>query len=380
MAHRPAHTGKNKATTRALTLLSATALLLTSCSTHGAQETGNRTEDGARGSNGSGPLGLGEPQDLVTDLEVPWGIDFLPDGSALVAQRDSAEVVLVAPDGTTSEAGMVEGVSHGGEGGLLGLALDPDFPDEPYTYVYFTSDSDNRVARISYDQEAGELGEAEVILEGIPSADTHNGGRIAFGPDGHLYVATGDAQNPDEAQETDSLAGKILRTTTGGDPAPDNPFDDHVYSYGHRNVQGLAWDDEDNLYATEFGADALDEINLIEAGDNYGWPIAEGPGGGDEYTDPLLTWEPAEASPSGMAIAGDSLWVASLRGARLWQVPLTGGGEVGEPQAHFVDEFGRLRTVLAHPDGDALWLTTSNHDAWGSPRDGDDRVMRIPLE
>ncbi|WP_017604262.1 PQQ-dependent sugar dehydrogenase [Nocardiopsis alkaliphila] len=380
MAHRPLRTGKNGSTAHALALLSTIALLLTSCSSNGAEETGGRVEDGATDSNEAGPPDLGEPQDLVTDLEVPWGIDFLPDGSALVAQRDSAEVVLVAPDGTTSGAGTVEGVSHGGEGGLLGLALDPDFPEEPYAYAYFTSDSDNRVARIRYDEEAGELGEAEVILEGIPAADTHNGGRIAFGPDGHLYVATGDAQNPDDAQDTDSLAGKILRMTTSGEPAPGNPFDDHVYSYGHRNVQGLAWDGEGDLYATEFGADALDEINLIEAGDNYGWPITEGPGGGEEYTDPLITWEPAEASPSGMAIAGDSLWVASLRGARLWEVPLIGEGEVGEPRAHFVDEFGRLRTVLAHPEGDALWLSTSNHDAWGSPNDGDDRLMRIPLE
>lgn len=334
----------------------------------------------ATGSNGAGALDLGEPRDLATDLDVPWGVDFLPDGSALVAQRDSAVVAHLTPDGDVTEAGTIDGVAHGGEGGLLGLAIDPGFPDEPYAYVYYTTSSDNRVARVAYDEESGNLGEPEVILDGIPAANTHNGGRIAFGPDDHLYVATGDAQDTDNAQDTDSLGGKILRMTTAGDPAPDNPFDNHVLSYGHRNVQGLAWDEEENLYATEFGQDTLDEVNLIEPGDNYGWPIVEGPGGGEEFTDPLLTWEPAEASPSGAAIAGDSLWVASLRGARLWEIPLTGGGEVGEPEAHFVDGFGRLRTVLAHPEGSALWLTTSNLDAWGSPSDGDDRVMNVPLE
>ena len=370
--------GSRRTTTNTIALLS-TVLLVTSCSNGDARNMSDQ-EGEATGSNGAGARDLGEPRDLATDLDVPWGIDFLPDGSALVAQRDSAVVAHLTPDGDVSEAGTIDGVAHGGEGGLLGLAIDPEFPDEPYAYVYYTTSSDNRVARAPYDEESGNLGEAEVILDGIPAADTHNGGRIAFGPDGHLYVATGDAQETDNAQDTDSLGGKILRMTTAGEPAPGNPFDNHVHSYGHRNVQGLAWDDEENLYATEFGQDALDEVNLIEPGDNYGWPIVEGPGGGEEFTDPLLTWEPAEASPSGAAIAGDSLWVASLRGARLWEIPLTGGGEIGEPEAHLVDEFGRLRTVLAHPDGDALWLTSSNLDAWGSPSDGDDRVMNVPLE
>ncbi|MEU3309103.1 PQQ-dependent sugar dehydrogenase [Nocardiopsis sp. NPDC006832] len=370
--------GSRRTTTNTIALL-GTVLLVTSCA-NGETRNMSDQEGQTTGSNGAGALDLGEPRDLATDLDVPWGVDFLPDGSALVAQRDSAAVAHLTPDGDVTEAGTIDGVAHGGEGGLLGLAIDPGFPDEPYAYVYYTTSSDNRVARVAYDEESGNLGETEVILDGIPAANTHNGGRIAFGPDGHLYVATGDAQDTDNAQDTDSLGGKILRMTTAGDPAPDNPFDNHVLSYGHRNVQGLAWDEEENLYATEFGQDTLDEVNLIEPGDNYGWPIVEGPGGGEEFTDPLLTWEPAEASPSGAAIAGDSLWVASLRGARLWEIPLTGGGEVGEPQAHFVDGFGRLRTVLAHPDGSALWLTTSNLDAWGSPSDGDDRVMNVPLE
>ena len=370
--------GSRRARTNTIALLS-TVLLVTSCANGEARNM--RDQEGeTTGSNGAGALDLGEPRDLATNLDVPWGIDFLPDGSGLVAQRHSAVVAHLTPDGDVTEAGTIDGVAHGGEGGLLGLAIDPGFPDESYAYVYYTTSSDNRVARVAYDEESGNLGETEVILDGIPAANTHNGGRIAFGPDGYLYVATGDAQETDNAQDTDSLGGKILRMTTAGDQVLDNPFGDHVLSYGHRNVQGLAWDEEENLYAAEFGQDTLDEVNLIEPGGNYGWPIVEGPGGGGEFTDPLLTWEPAEASPSGAAIAGDSLWVASLRGARLWEIPLTGGGEVGEPEADFIDGFGRLRTVLVHPDGDALWLTTSNLDAWGSPADGDDRVVNVPLE
>ena len=380
MERTPSRTRTHSNPTRSLSLLGV-ALLVSACSATEVNGVGSTEDTGSGGgSAGAGALDLGQPEDLATDLDVPWGIDFLPDGSALVAQRDSAAVARVAPDGQTSEAGTIDGVAHGGEGGLLGLALDPDFPEEPYAYVYYTTDSDNRVSRVEYDADANSLGDPEVILDGIPAASTHNGGRLAFGPDGYLYVATGDAQNTDSSQDTDSLGGKVLRTTTLGDPAPDNPFDNHVYSYGHRNVQGLAWDDGENLYATEFGQDTLDEVNLIEPGNNYGWPVVEGPGGGDEYTDPLITWEPAEASPSGAAVAGDSLYVASLRGARLWEIPLNGDGTVGEPEPHFVDEFGRLRTVVAHPDGDALWLSTSNLDAWGSPADDDDRVMSVPLE
>jgi glucose/arabinose dehydrogenase len=374
MERTPAHTRTNTDTARTLALLGA-ALLVSACSTTEADGTG-----AGEGGEPAGARELGQPEDLATGLDVPWGIDFLPDGSALVAQRDSAVVARVAPDGQTSEVGTVEGVAHGGEGGLLGLALDPDFPEEPYAYLYYTTASDNRVSRFEYDADAESLADPEVILDGIPAASTHNGGRIAFGPDGYLYVATGDAQDTDTSQDTDSLGGKILRTTRAGDPAPDNPFDNLVYSYGHRNVQGLAWDDAENLYATEFGQDTLDEVNLIEPGNNYGWPEVEGPGGGDEFTDPLVTWEPAEASPSGAAVAGDSLYVASLRGARLWEIPLNGDGTVGEPEPHFVDEFGRLRTVVSHPDGQALWLSTSNLDSWGSPADDDDRVMSVPLE
>lgn len=363
---------------RTLASLGCLAMVLTACTTQDAETTGSNGDapptDEAQAST------PGQPEDVVTDIEVPWDLAFLPDGSALVTQRDTAEVLHVTAEGETDQAGTVDDVSHGGEAGLLGLAVHPDFPDEPYAYAYYTSASDNRIDRITLDPDTYELGESEVILDGVPAANTHNGGRIAFGPDGHLYVGTGDAENPESAQDTESLGGKVLRITDTGEAVDDNPFDNPVHSYGHRNVQGLAWDDEDNFYVTEFGADAVDEVNLVEAGQNYGWPIEEGAGGGDELVDPIVEWEPAEASPSGATVAGDSLYVASLRGARLWQVPLEGGGEVGEPVAHYTDDHGRLRAVEVTPDGDALWLTTSNFDAWGQPGGGDDRIMSVPLD
>ncbi|MES0832483.1 PQQ-dependent sugar dehydrogenase [Nocardiopsis tropica] len=375
------HTSTAGPALRTLSALGA-LLLLSACSTPEGVTTGNGetdpgTTESEPGTTASEP---GQPEDVATGLEVPWGVAFLPDGSALVAQRDSAEVVRVADDGTVTGAGTVPGVSPSGEGGLLGLAVDPGFPEEPYVYAYYTTDSDNRIGRMEYDPDGGGLGEPETVLDGIPSASTHNGGRIEFGPDGLLYAGTGDAGDPRNSQDTGSLGGKVLRLTPDGEPAPDNPFGNHTYSYGHRNVQGLAWDGDGSLYATEFGQNRLDEVNLIEPGDNYGWPEVEGPGGGDEYVDPLVTWTTAEASPSGAAFAGGSLWVAGLRGERLWEVPLTGDGGAGEPVAHLEGEYGRLRTVVAVPGGDGLWLGTSNLDGRGEPRDGDDRILRLPLE
>lgn len=366
---------------RAAAVLGA-LVLLSGC---GAQGDGTGGTDGrpeSGGQDGSAGADPGRPEEVTAGLEVPWGLAFLPDGSALVAQRDSAEVVRVSPDGSVAGVGAVEGAAPNGEGGLLGLAVHPDFPGEPYVYAYHTAASDNRISRMEYDPESGDggFGDAEVVLDGIPSASYHNGGRIGFGPDGLLYVGTGDAGREGLSQDTGSLGGKILRITADGDPAPDNPFGNPVYSYGHRNVQGLAWDDEGNLYATEFGQNEFDEVNLIEPGGNYGWPEVEGTGGGDEYVDPLLTWRPAEASPSGAAVAGGSLWVAALRGERLWEVPLTGDGGVGEPVDHYQGEYGRLRTVVTAPGGDALWLATSNLDGVGEPVEGGDRILRVPLE
>ncbi|TDQ53647.1 PQQ-dependent sugar dehydrogenase [Actinorugispora endophytica] len=323
----------------------------------------------------------GEPVDVAAGLRVPWDVAFLPDGAALVSERDSGRVVRVAPDGATTEAGTVGGVVAEGEGGLLGLAVSPSYAEDSAVYAYFTAAEDNRIVRMAYDPADG-LSGAEVIVDGLPKAGNHNGGRIAFGPDGMLYAGTGDAGREELAQDTGSPAGKILRMTPDGEPAEGNPFGNLVYSYGHRNVQGLAWDEDGRMFGVEFGQDAFDEVNVIEPGGNYGWPEVEGVGGSDEYVDPVVTWTTDEASPSGAAVAGGSLWVAALRGERLWRIPLTGAddGPVYEPEALFVGEYGRLRAVAAEPGGDAVWVGTSNHDGRGAPAGDDDRLLRVPLD
>ncbi len=340
-------------------------------------------DPGASAAVPGNPAGFGDPVDVAVGLEVPWGTAFLPSGDALVAERDSGRVVQVSPrGGPPRPVATVPGVDAGGEGGLLGLAVSPGFADDRWVYAYFTATDDNRIVRFRLGDDPSGAANVEVVLDGIDKAGNHNGGRIAFGPDGMLYAGTGDAGDTDTSQDRADLNGKILRMTPTGEPAPDNPFAGSVvYSWGHRNVQGLAWDSRGRLYATEFGQNTLDEVNLIQPGRNYGWPEVEGTGGGDRYTDPIVTWRTSEASPSGAAIVssagGDVLYVAALRGERLWRVPLDGAGGARTPEAVYTDRFGRIRTVTVAPDG-ALWISTSNRDGRGDVRDGDDRVLRLP--
>jgi glucose/arabinose dehydrogenase len=304
---------------------------------------------------------------LATGLDVPWGLAFLPDGTALVTERDSTRIVSVAPDGRVTEVDRIDEADPGGEGGLMGIAVSPTYAQDDLIYVYYTAEDDNRIARLR-------LGEpAEPILTGIPKAGNHNGGRLAFGPDGMLYAGTGDAAERDRAQDRGSLGGKILRVTPEGRPAPGNPFaDSPVYSYGHRNVQGLAWDSRGQLYAAEFGQRTYDELNRIEAGGNYGWPDVEGVGDDNRFIDPIATWAVSDASPSGIAIVGDRVYMACLRGQRLYRVGTDGRGA----EALLVGAYGRLRTVAEAPDG-SLWVLTSNHDGRGSPEPDDDRILRL---
>ncbi|MDA0563096.1 PQQ-dependent sugar dehydrogenase [Streptomonospora sp. S1-112] len=387
---RPAHRATGAF---ALTTLLA-AVLAAGCggAPGGSEQGSGTTASDTPGGGSTGPTGRlvppGEPETVATGLEVPWGIAALPSGGALATERDSGRVIRVADDGRVSEVGTVAGVRPRGEGGLLGIALDPYGERPEKVYVYYTARSDNRIARI--DLEWGRdgdlaLGESRVLVKGIPAADHHNGGQLAFGPDGLLYAATGDAGRESRAQDTGDLGGKILRMTPDGRPADGNPFDNLVYSYGHRNVQGLAWGPEDVLFATEFGQDTYDEVNVIEAGGNYGWPEVEGVGGPDapdDLVDPVVTWTTEESSPSGAAVAGGSLWVAALRGERLWRMPLTGQADtpLGEPEALFTGEYGRLRAVVPAPGGAGLWAATSNRDGRGDPAADDDRVLRVPLE
>ncbi|MFD4429697.1 PQQ-dependent sugar dehydrogenase [Nocardia sp. NPDC058497] len=320
----------------------------------------------------SGVPDLGAPEEVARGIDVPWGLAFLPDGTALVAERDSGRILRVAPGREPELFAELPGVVARGEGGLLGLAVAPDYDRTRYVYAYFTAEDDNRIVRF----RPGEP--VEVIFDGIAKAGNHNGGRIAFGPDGMLYVGTGDAGRSGLSQDAASPNGKILRITPDGAPAPGNPTPGSpVYSLGHRNVQGLAWDGSGALYAAEFGQDRVDEINLIEPGRNYGWPEVEGSGGANSgFTDPLLTWSTSEASPSGIAIAGNTLYVAALRGERLWTATVSNGSATN-PRDVLRDSYGRLRTVTVAPDG-ALWLTTSNTDGRGDLRDGDDHILRFP--
>jgi glucose/arabinose dehydrogenase len=313
---------------------------------------------------------------VAQGLEVPWGLAFLPGGDALVSERDTGRILRLTPGGGAArQVYDVPGVAASGEGGLLGIAVSPDFSRDNLVYAYYTGEQDNRVVRFRL--SGGQ--QPEVIFDGIAKAGFHNGGRIAFGPDGMLYVGTGDAGETQQSQNPSSPNGKILRLTPDGAPAPGNPTSGSpVYSLGHRNVQGLAWDSNRRLFATEFGQNDVDEVNLIKPGRNYGWPIVEGTGDtdGGRFTNPLVTWSTDEASPSGMAIAGDTAYVAALRGERLWSVPLN-GETAGQPRAEFQGRYGRLRTVATAPDG-SLWLTTSNTDGRGDLRDGDDRILRFP--
>lgn len=315
---------------------------------------------------------------LTTGLDSPWGVAVLPEGDLLVSSRDRGTITRVdAKTGRKTVLGKVAGVTPGGEGGLLGIALSPSYASDHLVYAYFTTTSDNRIARMFYDekQPAGQqLGAPDTVFKGIPKGTIHNGGRIAFGPDKMLYAGTGETGDRSLAQDKKSLGGKILRMTPDGQPVHGDPWADSVvYSYGHRNVEGLAWDTDGRLWADEFGQDTWDELNLIGPGKNYGWPEVEGKAGSKAakagFTDPVEQWKPAVASPSGIAYAEGSLWMASLRGERLWRIPLNGAKPSAQPQAFLQGKYGRLRTVVS-AGGDRLWLVTSNTDSRGSPRPG----------
>ncbi|MEV0388940.1 PQQ-dependent sugar dehydrogenase [Nonomuraea sp. NPDC050643] len=311
----------------------------------------------------------------VTGLQVPWALAFLPDGSGLASERNTGRIMQVRPGQTPVQVATISGVSASGESGLLGIAVSPTYAQDGWVYAYFTSTSgDNRLVRLQLSAPQTQT----VIFSGVPSATIHDGGRIAFGPDGMLYVATGDAGATSNAQNLNSPAGKILRMTpTGGIPSG-NPFSgSRVWSYGHRNVQGLAWDTQGRMYATEFGQNTWDEVNQIVAGANYGWPTCEGTCGNSSFRDPIVTWTTAQASPSGLAYANNTLFVAALRGQRIWAVPLNSGGTPGTPVPELQSAYGRLRGAAVGPDG-WLWVTTSNRDGRGTPVAQDDRVIRIP--
>lgn len=326
-----------------------------------------------------------EPVEIIAQgLDTPWAIAFLPDGSFLVTERRGS-VRRVDKDRNLSPNFVVNigSVKEIGEGGLMGIALHPDFETNNYVYLYYTysgsgNNTLNRVVRMKYENEA--LNNEEIIVDQIPGAANHNGGRIYFGPDNNLYITTGDAQEPSRAQDKNSLAGKILRVTDDGKPVNGNPFNNLVFSYGHRNPQGIAWDNNGSLWSTEHGPSGLqsgnDEINKIEVGKNYGWPTIQGDQIKVGMETPIKhsgtsdTWAPA-----GVVIINNSLFFGGLRGQALYEA-MVENGKITEFREHFKGQLGRIREVTKDSAG-MIYITTSNRDGRGSPRQGDDKIIRI---
>ncbi|MGW0191214.1 PQQ-dependent sugar dehydrogenase [Streptomyces sp. NPDC003362] len=314
-------------------------------------------------ADGGQPAGVTKLSDNWT---LPWAISFLPDGSsALVTEKHKSQVFRLGRDGAKKLIGTVPhsviGTNPSATGGLLGVAPSPTWNGTTDKRVFFmhTTTTDARVVRMNYDGTS--LTGYTTILGGIQWKGNHTGGKLAFGPDGYLYVTTADAWQPQLAQDKNSLNGKILRITKSGAAAPGNPFGNRVYSYGHRNAQGLAWDRQGRLWSVEIGQDKYDELNLIKPGANYGWPTCEGTCTAAGMTNPKRTWTPAEGTPAQLAVVRNVLYISSLRGQRLWRVSITGDTEqVGTKAAYYAGAYGRLRAVAKVPGADQLWIGTSD--------------------
>ncbi|KJC65103.1 PQQ-dependent sugar dehydrogenase [Agreia bicolorata] len=320
----------------------------------------------------------GELTALANGLAAPWSIAPVGADGILISERDSAQIVLVDPAGQKRAIGGVGGVAAAGEGGLLGIAVHGDGA-EHRLFAYFTTDGDNRVVSFPLTGAGASLalGPATEVITGLPKASNHNGGRIAFGPDGMLYITTGDANQREGAQDPGYLGGKILRLDASGSVPTDNPIaGSPVYSLGHRNPQGIAWGPDGTMYAAEFGQDTWDELNVIVPGANYGWPVVEGIDSADtRFVAPVAQWGTDDASPSGIAVVGDTVFMAGLGGERLWTIDPTQGAQSRE---FFAGQLGRIRDVHSAGDG-SLLLITNNTDGRGEPRSGDDTLYRVTL-
>jgi glucose/arabinose dehydrogenase len=325
---------------------------------------------------------------FVSGLEAPWSMAFAPDGRLFVTERPGRVRIVLGGSLLPQPALTLPDVAAVGEGGLLGLALHPDFAQNQFVFVVYTTRTNrglvNRLVR--YREAGNQLAEAAILLDDIPASNIHDGSRLRFGPDRLLYMTMGDAAAPSIAQDLASLNGKILRLTDDGRTPPDNPRASPVFSYGHRNPQGLDWHPATGeLWATEHGEVGNDEINRIVAGRNYGWPVIQGGESRPDMEAPVLFFSPSIA-PSGAAFyPGDAiaefkqnLFVATLRGQHLLRVRFDPAepARVVATERLLENRFGRLRDVVAGPDG-ALYVCTSNRDGRGNPAPDDDRVLRL---
>jgi len=324
---------------------------------------------------------------VAKGLEIPWSLVFMPDGRLLVPERHGRVRVIDTARGTADIALTIDNVFTEGEAGLLGLALDPAFASNRLVYVYYTARSSggaaNRVVR--YRESGGRLAEPVVLLDNIPANTIHDGGRLRFGPDGLLYITAGDAANEGLAQDVASYAGKILRINADGTTPRGNPFSSPIYSYGHRNPQGLDWHPATgDLWASEHGATGNDEINVVEGGANYGWPLIQGNETLPGMREPITFYNPAIA-PSGASFYRgqrfpqftNNLFVATLRGTLLLRLRIDPSARRLIGQERLLEgQFGRLRDVVTGPDG-YVYFCTNNRDGRGDPTSDDDRIARL---
>lgn len=305
----------------------------------------------------------GDPNVVASGLAVPTGLVLLPDGSAVVGERETGRLLQVFPDRSPARELMtVPGIDFAGDGGLLGLALSPTYDEDGLLYAYVSTATDNRVVRFPLG------GTPNPVLTGIPRGEVHNGGGLVFGVDGSLYVGTGDTGNPALAQDAASLAGKVLHIDVFGQPVGPTP----VHSRGHGDVRALCLGGDETVFATDDLPSGEDELNAVVAGGNYGWPDA-----GLDSVEPVLELPSADAGPAGCAVSGSTVFLGTLEGQRVYIAQLDGTGTLAEEPTEFLaGEYGRLRTVAVDLEG-ALWITTSNRDGSGTPAEDDDRVLRI---
>lgn len=321
-------------------------------------------------STSSNETGFGT-EVIAQNLEVPWAIAFLPDDRLIFTERGGD--INIIDKGIVENVGKIN-VTANGESGLMGIAVDPNFNQNHYIYLYYTSENNNRLSRFFLNET---LTNETILVGNIPAASIHNGGRLKIGPDGKLYATTGDAGNSALAQDPNSLGGKILRLNLDGSIPSDNPFGSYVYSYGHRDPQGITWGPTGIMYSSEHGESANDELNIIVKAGNYGWPIYQGNNTSTGYIKPIRGYTEFTLAPSGIAFYQNAVWIAGLRGSQLRKVTLSDDGNSVMGEKAFFRQMGRIREVVEH--NGYLYISTSNRDGRGIPQTGDDKILKIKI-